>query len=728
MVVVLSGVAALAGAGAWPQVAAPASAPPSTPPPTDYCSQVAKSISSRWESVRTNKMNIQDVLPPNLAGGLSQEKRKQVNFFVWVMQNQINNFVNAPSCFMQANESNAEASQVIAPARVAFWNAVESFSGSQQQGSSLPSSGATSAVTKPSGPTALAEEFGGANVTQGTSSLTAQWSPGSMLANLASTGAVPLCASGLPIKNCLSPSLLNNVSPLTFKITANTSSGTPSTSGTAVSASSTSNSQAVTVNSSGTKGPSFAGLTVQYAFNSKTTVAGKQLTNQSSGHSGQQAGASVSGGSAPIGQQYINQVTSELKIGNQTIVDLQACEAYQQWASSAIENPLLGKSVPGRFAPDLVSAFGLSGAGDVSIDQGKLADAIGKLYKNLLTEMMASPTCQAALHDFRMLFAAILEARTYEDLTAQQNNKMPVFSLEYDLNTPQNKPSYSTAKGTLTISLFGKKAIQPPTPNATRKLCAEIQTRQSIVTAAPAAEPGKTSAQEAPNEENSCGAGGAETQTGQGALGAEATATQPALSARQQSIRNYAEGQAAAITSASGGNSRSSQRAATTVASTVVKPLTITLTASGDFYNAAPPTSIPSATHVRDFQAGGEIAYKFVPSTTSNAVLTLLGGVTVAGAYSYQDQTSPSILTGPALTDFTDLPSSTTTAYVKRGVIHLAQARFGFGSGTSLSYPLSFTYSNRTELVTHPTWGVQFGVSYNLNSLFASTSGKQGSQ
>ena len=59
----------------------------------------------------------------------------------------------------------------------------------------------------------------------------------------------------------------------------------------------------------------------------------------------------------------------------------------------------------------------------------------------------------------------------------------------------------------------------------------------------------------------------------------------------------------------------------------------------------------------------------------------------------------------------------------KRGVIHLGQFRLGFGTGSNsnFTFPIAFTYSNRTELIVHPTWGVQFGITYNLNSLFSSS-------
>jgi hypothetical protein len=154
--------------------------------------------------------------------------------------------------------------------------------------------------------------------------------------------------------------------------------------------------------------------------------------------------------------------------------------------------------------------------------------------------------------------------------------------------------------------------------------------------------------------------------------------------------------------------------------------LSLTVNGDVDIYDPKPPATIPSANFLRDIQAGAELAYLFSPSAKSSPLRTFIGSFRLSGAYSYQDQISPAILTGPALNDFTGLPTSTTSAYAKRGIIHLAQVKLGLGTGSTLTYPLSFTYSNRTELITHPTWGVQFGITYDLTALF--TSPKTGSQ
>lgn len=68
---------------------------------------------------------------------------------------------------------------------------------------------------------------------------------------------------------------------------------------------------------------------------------------------------------------------------------------------------------------------------------------------------------------------------------------------------------------------------------------------------------------------------------------------------------------------------------------------------------------------------------------------------------------------------FTGLPSTATQIFTQKGNINVAQVRYGFGTGTNLKFPIAVTWSNRTELIAHPTWGLQFGVSYDFSSLLS---------
>jgi hypothetical protein len=145
------------------------------------------------------------------------------------------------------------------------------------------------------------------------------------------------------------------------------------------------------------------------------------------------------------------------------------------------------------------------------------------------------------------------------------------------------------------------------------------------------------------------------------------------------------------------------------------------LNAAGSFYNSTPSVSIPSATRVRDFQVGAEGSYGFGKPTKS----AFLGTSTASLAYYYQDQTSPAILNvtpGQPLSGITitGLPPNATQVYAQRGIINIGQAKFTWiPSNLNINFPVSVTWSNRTELVTSPVWRGQIGISYDFDSLFS---------
>lgn len=544
--------------------------------------------------------------------------------------------VNSISCFIESNSRVPVRSLV--PARPALWNALNNLAGDEQQGSSVKSGGSTNAVSKPSGPSALIEEFGGANVTTGASSFTVQWSPGTMLTNLTTAGALNLCLDKGTPAGCISAGALKKLTPLTLKITANTSSGTSSLSGQSSGGSSGAASQQVAVNSKGASGPGFTGLTAQYSFLGKKAAGVPSVTSQT--------------------------VSSELGAANVVLGQLLTCPAFGEWQANAtkdfVESGLIVPPDNKRPKPQVDA--------EVSALQHQIESEYGILWERLASG------CPGAVDKINALYAAILKTMAEEVLGTQQATLTPEMALEYDLNTPQNQPSYSTAKFTLNWQ-FGKC-----TPDASGE-----SSKASCT---------KTKASKSDQ--------------------AVQTKFEAAVSKQTASVTN-------ATVTGSGNVANQTAAAAKPVAQAIAQPWSVTLSGDADVYHSEPPTSVPSASHWRDIQAGAEISRLITPSANSNGFWTFVGPITAAAAYSYQDQTSPAILTGPALTDFTGLPSSTTSAYAKRGVIHLGQVRLGFGQGANTSFPLVFTYSNRTELVVHPTWGVQFGVSYNLSSLFSSS-------
>lgn len=137
-------------------------------------------------------------------------------------------------------------------------------------------------------------------------------------------------------------------------------------------------------------------------------------------------------------------------------------------------------------------------------------------------------------------------------------------------------------------------------------------------------------------------------------------------------------------------------------------------------YDSAPSSSIPGARRLRDIQAGLQLERK-LPS------LSFLGSPAVSAAYYYQYQSSPSILKVspssplPGIT-LTGLSSNAMEVFATKGNISVAQLKLTLGTGTSSArIPISVSYSNRTELITKPTWRAQIGITYDFDSLFASS-------
>jgi hypothetical protein len=151
---------------------------------------------------------------------------------------------------------------------------------------------------------------------------------------------------------------------------------------------------------------------------------------------------------------------------------------------------------------------------------------------------------------------------------------------------------------------------------------------------------------------------------------------------------------------------------------------TLAMNAGTSIYNSTPSSSISGASLLRDVQAGAEVDYVLCTSLIPR-IGSWIGDSTTALTYYFQDQTSPSILKvtpGTPLSGITiiGLPSSASQIFTQKGQINVAQLRFGFGTGKKVKFPIAVSWSNRTELIAHPTWGLQFGVMYDFSSLFTS--------
>jgi hypothetical protein len=142
-----------------------------------------------------------------------------------------------------------------------------------------------------------------------------------------------------------------------------------------------------------------------------------------------------------------------------------------------------------------------------------------------------------------------------------------------------------------------------------------------------------------------------------------------------------------------------------------------TATANGAFaiFNSASSSAIPGASRLADVQAAGELDRNF----------NLFGPDTVSIAEYFQYQSSPSIINVSPSNPlqgitFTGLPSTASQVFVQKGNINVVQLRLSVGVGqSSVKFPISITYSNRTELITKPEWNAQVGVTYDLDALFA---------
>lgn len=155
---------------------------------------------------------------------------------------------------------------------------------------------------------------------------------------------------------------------------------------------------------------------------------------------------------------------------------------------------------------------------------------------------------------------------------------------------------------------------------------------------------------------------------------------------------------------------------------------TLSYNVGASIYGSTPSSSIPGASLLRDVQAGLESDWNI--GAPSPPVLKWIGASTVTVAVYDQYQTSPSILNvtpGSPVSGVTivGLPSTATQIFTQKGNIFVAQARWGLGTSTNARFPLSLTYASRTELIARPTWGAQFGVSYDFTALLPSGGGSK---
>lgn len=377
-------------------------------------------------------------------------------------------------------------------------------------------------------------------------------------------------------------------------------------------------------------------------------------------------------GSKPAKQTAVaKQYKDELRLADAAVTGFEKCHAYSEWQGPALQ---------------VIQS-------DSVRDVDSIAEDLTTQYKNFAEKMKTDPTCNSFRDNYNQLLTGILAANVY-DLASLANagKSANSVSLEYDFNTPANQIAYSSFKANGTFQ-FGPKPIhaldQKVKDSANQVIGRNGATHNSLTEFT-------------------------------GRFGTAVQSIQNQITTRQGNVAGGGPRAQAPCPSQTKG-AQNAQAAANST-----PPFSANFNIGADVYNSTLPAGTPSASQLRDIQAGTELDYRFDLPTGGcsiwQTVLSKIGSITAAGAYYYQDQTSPNVLKGPPSSiTFTGLPSTATSVYAQRGVINLAQVRFGFGSGSKATFPIAATWSNRTELITHPTWGLGFGITYNLNSLFPSS-------
>jgi hypothetical protein len=591
-------------------------------------------------------------------------------------QPQIQNRVTNQSKSAIANINQLQLN--IAPARASLLTALTNYSPQAQQGATTSSTSATSPVSRLLGFTSIAEEFAGVNISNSSDSLTFSISMESLGQELLKSDVLLPCGQ-LVKDHCINKKLYEFLRGLTPSFSASSSSAVTGT------ANSTASPTPVTLSTPGSGWPSFGGFALKGVAWYRTTPV-----------------------SPSTGLDDL--LNSELK----EAWGVDSCKSY----NAAVLN--------------LADTMADAAASGLQAYEQSFADG----YADVLNHFEA---CLEGDKARVQAFQAFVAEQAISEVIDEDASKTPALGFEYDLNTPLNQPSYSTMKGNFSWGLFAspaKKKAQTVAPNGTAKAPSSnsaAKTNQtdekktwleelynSIVNPCPIASatpaqtgiPGNTAATVPGASTSNAPAEGAPTAAGGAAF---SSSTAPAGNAS-------APGQA---TNASSGCKTSVPGSDTkAVAGTYTPPLTLNIMLDGEFYNFQPPSSVPGSRRFRDFQAGAEIDYILRCSQSTHALFKFIGDSTLSGSYLYQDQLSPSILSAPPSgINFSNLPANASTVYTSKGVINLGQVRWALGTGSNLNFPIGFTYSNRSDLINHPIKGLQFGLSYNLSSLFTSNAG-----
>jgi hypothetical protein len=500
---------------------------------------------------------------------------------------------------------------------------VQKGSATIQPGAPSGSNGTTSAVSKPVTPLSLATEYGGITSSTSNQTMTLQTTLGGLPSALAGKGIEAYCWSRfVTIPNCIKQKQLEMLNRFGFGVTANTSTSSQNTKGTASPPQGTA--QQASLTSASNSSPSLSNIFV------KVTLVNGDYQKPDSVSNAKSLIPSVNLNKA---QQLI--IAAFQKAPASMFHENPDDGVYQQW-KKCIEAKFTQSSLATHKHDDLFAQY-YSQIGAILFGDGSLSCDSSTSVPTSVTQWLARPNPRWAQwqKDLANAINNYIAAVSVFEAQMLKGAGAPVLSLEYDYNTPVSQPTTST------IKLVGSKAFGP-------KICTRKQNKKDT-----------------------------------------------------------------------DGNQRASSQD-----SVAVNQYTGTINVGGNFYNST-PSGVPGAGAFRDFQAGAEVDMAFCTSAIS-VIGSYLGNSTLGLTYYYQDQVSPSILkVTPGMPlpgiSITGLAPSTSSVFTKKGPINFVQLKYGLGVGKNVKFPIAVSWSNRSDLITHSLWGVQFGVSYDFSSLFTSS-------
>jgi hypothetical protein len=148
--------------------------------------------------------------------------------------------------------------------------------------------------------------------------------------------------------------------------------------------------------------------------------------------------------------------------------------------------------------------------------------------------------------------------------------------------------------------------------------------------------------------------------------------------------------------------------------------LQLTFNSTASWYDNAPAQG--AAKRFRDAQAALQVDRTLTSNDSSMGTALTFG-------YYFQYMADNALLTIPSgnLAPGTSiaLPGDASALLNTKGSIHIAQLGLTFSiSGTGIKIPVTLSYSNRTELIRSSDIRGHFGISYDLDSLFAGKASK----